>query len=73
MTATGMGRSILNGAIDMFGRAGTAGVVVFLLLYVGVVLPAVWSTRPCRRTAARHVLTVLVSALHAMLGGPRSR
>lgn len=71
--ATGMWRSILNGVIEMLGRAGAAGMVMFLLLYFGVVLPAVWSARPCRRTAARHVLTALLSALHAMLGGSRSR
>ncbi|WP_169800364.1 hypothetical protein [Streptomyces torulosus] len=46
--------------------------MVFLLLYVGVVLPTVWSARPFRHTAVRHVLTALLSALHPMLGGPRS-
>ncbi|WP_167407390.1 hypothetical protein [Streptomyces swartbergensis] len=33
---------------------------VFLAVYVGVVLPAVWSRRPARRTAALKVLTQLL-------------
>ncbi|WP_369168980.1 hypothetical protein AB5J49_14115 [Streptomyces sp. R28] len=37
--------------------------VVFLAVYVGVVLPAVWSRRPARRTAALKVLTQLLGAL----------
>ncbi|QOV38676.1 hypothetical protein IM697_10025 [Streptomyces ferrugineus] len=37
--------------------------LVFLSVYVGVVLPAVWSRRPARRTAALKVLTQLLSAL----------
>ncbi|MFD5401744.1 hypothetical protein [Streptomyces griseorubiginosus] len=38
-------------------------VLVFLALYVGVVLPAIWSGRPARRTAALRVLTQLLGAL----------
>ncbi|MFF4215285.1 hypothetical protein [Streptomyces nondiastaticus] len=35
---------------------------VFLLIYVGVILPAIWSRRPQRRTAAQRTLTALVQA-----------
>ncbi|MEV5876735.1 hypothetical protein AB0L75_21365 [Streptomyces sp. NPDC052101] len=37
--------------------------LVFLAVYAGVVLPAVWSRRPARRTAALTVLTRLLDAL----------
>lgn len=36
---------------------------VFLAVYAGVVLPAVWSRRPARRTAALKVLTQLLGPL----------
>ncbi|MEV1069513.1 hypothetical protein [Streptomyces sp. NPDC050263] len=36
---------------------------VFTALYVGVVLPAVWSRKPARRQAALKVLAQLLSAL----------
>lgn len=35
----------------------------FLLIFLGVVLPAVWSTRPDRRQAATDVLTHMLNAL----------
>ncbi|MGV4987966.1 hypothetical protein ACWC0C_13035 [Streptomyces sp. NPDC001709] len=37
--------------------------LVFLAVYAGVVLPAVWSRRPARRTAALKVLVQLLGAL----------
>ncbi|KOV90519.1 MULTISPECIES: hypothetical protein [unclassified Streptomyces] len=37
--------------------------LVFLAVYAGVVLPAVWSRRPARRTAALRVLDRLLGAL----------
>lgn len=36
----------------------------FLLIFLGVVLPAVWSIRPDRRQAATDVLTHVLNALH---------
>ena len=38
-------------------------VIVFILLYAGVVLPAVWSTRPARRAAAAAVLQQILDLL----------
>ncbi|WP_196217925.1 hypothetical protein [Streptomyces blattellae] len=38
-------------------------VLVFGAVYGGVVLPAVWSSRPARRLAALKVLTELLAAL----------
>jgi hypothetical protein len=35
-------------------------VVVVLLVYCGVILPAVWSTKPTRRRDAHHVLQQLL-------------
>lgn len=34
----------------------------FLLIFLGVVLPAVWSLRPDRRQAATEILTYLLNA-----------
>ncbi|WP_199931866.1 hypothetical protein [Streptomyces sp. NRRL S-646] len=39
------------------------GVLVFVAVYGGVVLPAVWSRRPARRNAAFRVLAELLGAL----------
>lgn len=37
--------------------------IVVILVFVGVVLPAVWSARPERRCAATHVLQLLLRAV----------
>ncbi|MFI6033176.1 hypothetical protein ACIBBD_03140 [Streptomyces sp. NPDC051315] len=39
------------------------GLLVFVALYAGVVLPAVWSRKPARRQAALKVLVHLLGAL----------
>ncbi len=44
-------------------------VLVFLALYAGVVLPAVWSRRPSRRQAALRVLTQLLGVLRCRRPG----
>lgn len=41
----------------------------FLLIFLGVVLPAVWSTRPDRRQAATDVLNHLLNALRSARPG----
>jgi hypothetical protein len=43
--------------------------VIVLLVYLGVILPAVWSTKPTRRRDARHVLQQLLRLIRE----PRSR
>jgi hypothetical protein len=56
-----------GGAMMIGLRAmGTSGVVLavcglvgFVLVFAGVILPAVWSSRPARRAAALAVLRVL--------------
>ncbi|MEV7641089.1 hypothetical protein AB0O32_14230 [Streptomyces rubiginosohelvolus] len=42
---------------------GVVVLIVFLLLYLGVVLPAVWSRRSQRRHAAARVLELILSQL----------
>lgn len=42
-----------------------ATVRVFVAVYGGVVLPAVWSRRPARRHAALRVLTELLGVLRS--------
>ena len=39
--------------------------VAFLLIFFGVVLPAVWSTRPSRRRAAAAVLTQILNSFRS--------
>ena len=39
-------------------------VAAFVLIYVGVVLPAVWSAKPARRAAASAVLQQILDLLH---------
>jgi hypothetical protein len=38
-------------------------VIVFILVYAGVVLPAVWSAKPTRRAAAAAVLQQILDML----------
>jgi hypothetical protein len=38
-------------------------VIVFILVYAGVMLPAVWSSRPARRAAAAAVLQQILDLL----------
>jgi hypothetical protein len=45
------------------GLTGTLVLVFFLLLYVGVVLPTVWSRHSFRRTAAHRTMTTLLDYL----------
>lgn len=47
-------------AVQTFGPVGTLVLVLFLLLYVGVVLPTVWSRHSYRRNAARRTMTTLL-------------
>ncbi|MFD9332403.1 hypothetical protein [Streptomyces sp. NPDC060065] len=42
--------------------------LVFIAVYAGVVLPAVWSRKPARRHAAFRVLTQLLAALRRRRG-----
>ncbi|MFF2043694.1 hypothetical protein ACFVVX_25070 [Kitasatospora sp. NPDC058170] len=54
-------------AVDALGPTGLLALVLFLLLYAGVVLPTVWSRHAYRRTAARRTLATLLDHL-ARLG-----
>lgn len=42
--------------------------VAFLLIFFGVVLPAVWSTRPSRRRAAAAVLAQILNSFRGRPG-----
>ncbi|WP_405839272.1 hypothetical protein [Streptomyces sp. NBC_01518] len=46
---------------------GAVVLIVFLLLYLGVVLPAVWSRRSHRRHAAARVLKLMLDQLLLVL------
>jgi hypothetical protein len=40
-------------------------VLIVLLVYCGVILPAIWSTKPTRRRDAHHVLQQLLRLIRA--------
>lgn len=50
-----------------FPSLGVVVLVVFLLLYLGVVLPAVWSRQSHRRHAAARVLELMLDQLLIVL------
>lgn len=52
------------------GSLPALALAVFLLVFAGVVLPAVWSARPARRHAAAAVLAQLLAALPGGRKGP---
>ncbi|MGW5125330.1 hypothetical protein ACWEQ7_15000 [Streptomyces sp. NPDC004069] len=43
---------------------------VFVSVFVGVVLPAIWSAQPARRRAAAAVLTQILAAMPGTRGAP---
>jgi hypothetical protein len=47
--------------------AGAIAMILFLLIYAGVILPAVWSRRPYRRLAALRTLVTLLDHLEALV------
>ncbi|MEV2212458.1 hypothetical protein AB0H86_13560 [Streptomyces sp. NPDC050997] len=53
----------LNTLVITLGPVGILVLAVFLLLFVGVVLPAVWSRHDYRRTAAQQMLSALIDAV----------
>ncbi|ONI53608.1 MULTISPECIES: hypothetical protein [Streptomyces] len=59
--------AVRTGAVAL-SSPGVVVLVVFLLLYLGVVLPAVWSRRSQRRHAAARVLELILGQLLLVLG-----
>ncbi|MFC9491843.1 hypothetical protein ACFTZM_38025 [Streptomyces hydrogenans] len=41
---------------------GVLGLIIFVLVYAGVVLPTIWSRHPERRKAAHRTLDMLLKA-----------
>lgn len=60
----------LSGALGSLGFTLPAG---FVLLYIGVVLPAVWSRHDYRRVAAYRTLIALLNQLDGLLKVLRAR
>jgi len=52
--------------VTVLGPAGALAALLFLLVYAGVVLPAVWSRCPHRRSAAHRTLITLAALLRAL-------
>ncbi|MFI6035348.1 hypothetical protein ACIBBD_14480 [Streptomyces sp. NPDC051315] len=57
----------LTTVLTALGPFGTLALAVFLLLFAGVVLPAVWSRHAYRRTAAQQTLATLIDVLFRAL------
>lgn len=57
------GLVILSNVVFEVRQIPVLAVTAFVLLYAGVVLPAVWSTRPARRAAAAAVLQQIIDLL----------
>lgn len=62
ITAALTGGGVVIAAMQLPMVQAGAGLMV-LLVYLGVILPAVWSTSPDRRRDARRVLRLLISLL----------
>ncbi|MER5638199.1 hypothetical protein ABT095_14720 [Kitasatospora sp. NPDC002227] len=67
MTISNALHAFLSYAAGVLGPIGAAALVMFGLLYVGVILPTVWSRSPYRRTAAHRTLTTLLDHLDIFL------
>lgn len=64
-------RRSIGFVIDTFTPLGAIFLIVFMLLYVGVVLPAVWSQHSYRRSAASRMLDLLMRHTHQVLRAVR--
>lgn len=62
ITAALTGGGVVIAAIHLPMLQIGAGLTI-LLVFLGVILPAVWSTSPARRRDARRVLRLLISLL----------
>ena len=64
MNASNLGIAVLAANLPTQVLLILAGGVVWLILliYIGVALPAVWSSKPSRRKAAAAVLTQILDA-----------
>jgi hypothetical protein len=50
---------------------GTHSILLLaVLVYAGIALPAVWSAKPCRRRAAAAVLGQILAAVRQVTPGP---
>ncbi|MFI7385020.1 hypothetical protein [Streptomyces sp. NPDC049813] len=57
---------VVSSGLSALGPLGALALFGFLLLFVGVVLPSVWSRHAYRRRAARQTLAALVDALSTL-------
>ncbi|MFJ9180466.1 hypothetical protein [Streptomyces sp. NPDC102360] len=59
--------TLVTDTLTALGPFGTLALFVFLLLFAGIVLPAVWSRHAYRRNAARQTLTALADLANRLL------
>ncbi|SFL67761.1 hypothetical protein [Streptomyces pini] len=71
MSVTDAVQQALLALTEILTPLGVLALAVFLLFYVGVVLPAVWSHHEYRRSAARRVLGLLLHNAHQAFRGLR--
>ncbi|MFJ2191703.1 hypothetical protein ACIOJE_27840 [Kitasatospora sp. NPDC087861] len=63
MTLTHILHQAVARTVQTLGPVGTLTLFVFVLLYVGVILPSIWSRHAYRRSAARTTMTTLLNHL----------
>ncbi|WP_043474467.1 hypothetical protein [Streptomyces collinus] len=57
----------LHDLLDTLGPVGLLVLLCTVMIFVGVVLPTIWSRHPYRRTAARATMNTLLDALRRHL------
>ncbi|WP_128643375.1 hypothetical protein [Streptomyces sp. SS] len=62
-TRTETSATLLSEVLDVLGPVGLLVLVAALLVFVGVVLPTIWSRHAYRRTAARSTMNTLLKAV----------
>ncbi|MFD6550791.1 hypothetical protein [Streptomyces sp. NPDC058398] len=65
--ATASPGTVLSSVLTALGPTGILTLLFFLLLFAGVVLPAVWSRHGWRRAAAHRTLGRLLTALERLI------
>ncbi|MGW3105758.1 hypothetical protein [Streptomyces sp. NPDC001100] len=56
----------LHDALDALGPVGLLVLLGMVLIFVGVVLPTIWSRHAYRRSAARTTMNALLKALRLL-------
>ncbi|NML49690.1 hypothetical protein HHL19_04915 [Streptomyces sp. R302] len=62
----GPAESLLSQTLELLGPVGLLVLAFALLVFVGVVLPTIWSRHAYRRSAARRTMATLLTAVRRL-------